>query len=117
MDLKDKKCIPCHSYVPPLTPEQKQNLLKGLDPDWSLIENDSRLFRRFTFKSFKRPLRFTNLIGQIAEEENHHPEIKLGWGFLEITVWTHTNNNLVENDFILAAKTDKAYQELVSASN
>jgi len=114
MELKDKKCIPCHSYVPPLTHEQKLELLKNLDAAWELTQDETRLFRKFTFKSFKRPLRLTNEVARIAEEENHHPEIKLAWGLCEITIWTHTNNNLVENDFILAAKIDKSYQEIIA---
>lgn len=112
MDLKDKRCLPCEGYVPPLSQSEKQNLLKNLNPEWKLTENDTRLRREFKFKSFKRPLEFTNLVGAIAEAEKHHPEISLGWGHCEIEVWTHTNNNLVENDFILAAKIDEAFETL-----
>lgn len=112
MDLKDKKCIPCTSYVPPLTMEQKQEMLRTLSPEWKLTQENSRLRREFIFKSFKRPLALANEVGRIAEEEKHHPEIHLGWGHCNIEIWTHTNNNLVENDFILAAKIDAAFLQL-----
>lgn len=112
MDLKDKKCVPCHSYVPPLPLEEKQKLLAGLHKTWALKDNDSRLRRDFKFKNFKRALEFANVVGAIAESEKHHPEFFLGWGHCDIEIWTHANNNLVENDFILAAKIDEAFLKL-----
>ncbi|MFP5387041.1 MAG: 4a-hydroxytetrahydrobiopterin dehydratase [Bacteriovoracia bacterium] len=116
MDLKDKKCVPCSTYVPPLPLEEKRKLLGTLRSEWSLTHDDSRIERKFKFKNFKKALEFTNEIGRIAEEEKHHPEIHLGWGHCDIEIWTHTNNNLVENDFILAAKIDDAYASLYPPS-
>lgn len=116
MDLKDKKCIPCSTYIPPLPLEEKTRLLQTLGPEWKLTEGDSRLLRSFKFKNFKKPLAFTNEIGRIAEEEKHHPEIHLGWGHCDVEIWTHTNNNLVENDFILAAKINEAFTRLYPPS-
>lgn len=110
MDLKDKKCIPCSTYVPPLPLEQKREFIKTLSGDWRLVHEDARLRREFKFKNFKKALEFANLVGAIAEAEKHHPEIFLGWGHCDIEIWTHTNNNLVENDFILAAKIDEAFK-------
>ncbi len=109
MDLKDKKCIPCSTYVPPLPLEKKQELLASLSTEWKLLSENTRLRRDFKFKNFKRALAFANEVGRIAEEEKHHPEIHLGWGHCDIEIWTHTNNNLVENDFVLAAKIDDAF--------
>lgn len=116
MDLKDKKCVPCHSYVPPISLEEKQRLLSTLSPEWKLLQGDSRIRRDFKFKNFKRALEFANVVGGIAEEEKHHPEIFLGWGHCDVEIWTHANNNLLENDFILAAKIDEAFKPLHSAS-
>lgn len=115
MDLKDKKCIPCSSYVPPLSEPEKQRLLQTLSSEWVLTSNQSRIERKIKFKNFKKALEFTNEVGRIAEEEKHHPEIHLGWGHCDIEIWTHANNNLVENDFILAAKIDEAYTRLYSS--
>ena len=107
MDLKDKKCIPCSSYVPPLSTEEKLSLMQRLNPAWELRSENSRLCRDFKFKNFKSALAFANEVGRIAEAEKHHPELHLGWGHCNLEIWTHTNNNLVENDFILAAKIDE----------
>jgi 4a-hydroxytetrahydrobiopterin dehydratase len=112
MDLKDKKCIPCSTYIAPLPLEEKKKYLTTLGSEWELTHDDSRIFRNFKFKNFKRALEFTNEVGRLAEEEKHHPEIHLGWGHCDIEIWTHTNNNLVENDFILAAKINEAYLRL-----
>ncbi|MFL5785945.1 MAG: 4a-hydroxytetrahydrobiopterin dehydratase [Bacteriovoracaceae bacterium] len=112
MDLKDKKCVPCHSYVPPLPLEEKKKLLASLSGDWRLIENDSRIRKDFKFKNFKRALEFANAVGAVAEAEKHHPEIFLGWGHCDVEIWTHANNNLIENDFILAAKIDAEFLKL-----
>ena len=114
MNLKDKKCVPCSTYVPPLDLEQKQEHLRTISSEWKLTTGDSRLRRDFKFKNFKRALEFANEVGRIAEEEKHHPEFFLGWGHCDIETWTHTNNNLVENDFILAAKIDEAFLKLTS---
>lgn len=115
MDLKDKKCIPCSSYVPPLPAEEKQRLLATLGEGWKLTQNETRLRRDFKFKNFKRALEFANEVGRLAEEEKHHPEIFLGWGHCDLEIWTHTNNNLVENDFILAAKVGESFKRLFPA--
>jgi 4a-hydroxytetrahydrobiopterin dehydratase len=112
MNLKDKKCVPCSTYVPPLPIEEKQKMLQNLGAEWKLLQEDSRIRRDFKFKNFKKALAFANEVGRIAEEEKHHPEIHLGWGHCGIEIWTHTNNNLVENDFILAAKINEAFENL-----
>lgn len=116
MDLKDKKCIPCESFVPPLSMEDKEKNIKELLGNWALTNESSRILRQFKFKNFKRALEFANEVGRIAELEKHHPEIHLGWGHCDVEIWTHTNNNLVENDFILAAKIDEAFNRLFPAA-
>lgn len=115
MDLKDKKCIPCSTYVAPLPLEEKQSMLAALGENWKLTHDDTRLRRDIKFKNFKKALAFANIVGTIAEEEKHHPEIFLGWGHCDVEVWTHTNNNLVENDFILAAKIESALKSFLEA--
>ncbi len=112
MDLKDKKCIPCSTWVPPLSQAEKEKYLQTLESDWTLTSNNQRIRKDFKFKNFKKALEFANEVGRIAEEEKHHPEIHLGWGHCDIEIWTHTNNDLVENDFILAAKIDEAFRRL-----
>lgn len=74
-------------------------------PGWSL--RDGALFRRLEFADFATALAFANEIGQIAEEEGHHPDLRLGWGYVEVELSTHAIAGLSENDFILAAKISK----------
>ncbi len=75
-------------------------------PEWTLMEDARKLWRRFPFKDFAAALAFTNEIGALAEEEWHHPDIKVSWGAVEVTLSTHRARGLTENDFILAAKID-----------
>ena len=78
-------------------------------PEWELVEEDGvkRLQRTFKFRDFVAALDFTNRVGEIAEEEGHHPVITLTWGGATVTWYTHKISGLHENDFIMAAKTDK----------
>ena len=77
-------------------------------PEWELFEQDGmpRIRRDFEFKNFAQALEFTNQVGALAEEQDHHPQITLEWGRVSVEWWTHTVKGLSENDFILAAKTD-----------
>ena len=82
-------------------------LQKELHEGWVLTSNPDRLFRKVIFKDFKRSMDLAVKIGELAQEQWHHPDLKIGWGFLDIEIWTHKINGLVESDFIFAAKTDQ----------
>ena len=101
--LFQKKCIPCDSSTASLKTNEVETFLLELGDDWQLIEQQY-LKREFKFPNFRIALDFANKIGKIAEEENHHPDIFLSWGKVEVKIWTHSINGLSENDFILAAK-------------
>jgi len=105
--LSKKKCAPCEDGAEPLYPEQSEVLLKQLDPEWMLIDQCRMLARSFVFKDFKQALDFANKIGAIAEEEQHHPDLTLGYGNLGVELTTHAIGGLSENDFIVAAKIDQ----------
>lgn len=107
--LSDKKCIPCSGGVPPLPLEQRQTLLKELNENWSLTHENNRLFRRFEFSNYKKAWSLLNQISEVAEEQGHHPDLALGWGYLEVQIWTHKIDSLVESDFIFAAKVDELH--------
>lgn len=81
-------------------------------PEWMIIEVDGvqRLERVFKFKNFVEALDFTNKIGEIAEQEDHHPLIVTEWGKVTVQWWTHVVKGLHKNDFIMAAKTDELYR-------
>lgn len=77
--------------------------------DWKLEDDGKKIERKFKFKDFKEALHFVNKIGEIAEQEGHHPDIELGWGRVEVELSTHAIGGLSINDFILAAKINKLY--------
>ena len=103
--LADRTCEPCGGDVPALEGAALEELRRNV-PGWEVIEGH-HLRRRFRFANFREALDFVNRVGEIAEEQGHHPDIGLGWGYAEITVFTHAIDGLTENDFILAAKVDR----------
>jgi 4a-hydroxytetrahydrobiopterin dehydratase len=105
MPLADKTCVPCRGNVPPLKGDAL-NVLKAELPDWEVVE-EHHLHKAFKFPDFQKALEFVNRAGAIAEEQGHHPDILLGWGKAEVTIFTHKINGLTESDFVLAAKIDK----------
>ncbi len=104
-DLASRDCVPCRGGVPPMQGDEILEFAKQLD-GWEVIKNHY-LRRTYTFSDFKQSLGFVNRVGQLAEEQGHHPDICFGWGRAEITIWTHKIDGLTESDFILAAKIDK----------
>jgi 4a-hydroxytetrahydrobiopterin dehydratase len=103
--LADKKCVPCRGGVPPLKGKELAALHKSV-PQWNAV-NEHHLKREFKFPDFKQALAFVNRVGDLAEEQGHHPDILLAWGKAEITLWTHKIDGLTESDFIMAAKIDR----------
>ncbi|HZE69359.1 MAG TPA: 4a-hydroxytetrahydrobiopterin dehydratase [Pyrinomonadaceae bacterium] len=107
-DLASRECVPCRGGVPPLKGEEITKLLTQVD-DWEVV-NEHHLKKEFRFSNFRESQDFVNRVGDLAEEQGHHPDICFGWGRAEITIWTHKIDGLTESDFILAAKIDKVAQ-------
>ena len=107
-DLAKKSCIPCRGGVPPLKGTQLADLQEKLKNDWKII-NEHHLEKEYSFKNFKEALDFTIKVGELAENQDHHPDIFLTWGKVKVTIWTHKINGLTESDFIFAAKTDRKF--------
>lgn len=105
-ELSAQTCEPCRGGVPPLGSSAIAELLVQLGSNWQVIA-EHHLQKEFTFPDFKAALAFTNLVGALAEEQGHHPDLHLAWGKVEITIWTHKIDGLHQSDFILAAKIDK----------
>ena len=105
-DLSKKNCMPCKGGVPPLKGEPLAQLYRHLSKGWQIID-EHHLEKEYLFKNFSEALSFTNKLGEIAEQEGHHPDIFLSYGKVKIQLWTHKINGLSESDFILAAKYDK----------
>ncbi len=103
-NLAGKTCVPCRGGTPPLKGEEIEGLRRQV-PEWEVVE-EHHLRRRLRFKNFREALSFVNLVGELAEEQGHHPDVCFGWGYAELTVWTHKIDGLTESDFIFAAKVD-----------
>lgn len=103
--LAEQTCIACRGNIPALNPETYSRLLAQLN-NWQVVEQH-HLMRDYKFKDFMSALAFANEAGRIAEEQGHHPEITIGWGHAQVTIWTHKINGLTNSDFILAAKLDQ----------
>jgi 4a-hydroxytetrahydrobiopterin dehydratase len=106
-ELAEKECVPCKGGVPPLKGKALQDLSTKLGDGWRVVQ-EHHLEREFTFKNFREALDFTNRVGEVAESQNHHPDIYLAWGKVKVTIWTHKIDGLTESDFVLAAKIQQA---------
>ena len=104
--LAEKKGTPCQGGVAPLKGEVLKQHAEQLGTGWEIVE-EAHLQKTFKFDDFRQALGFVNRVGEVAEEEGHHPDIHLTYGQATITLWTHKINGLHENDFILAAKIDQ----------
>src|SRR5690242_15338467 len=104
-ELSNKTCVPCRGGVPPLNADEIGKLAPQLK-EWEII-NQHHLQKTHRFANFREALDFVSRVGNLAEEQAHHPDICFGWGIVEIKIWTHKINGLTESDFILAAKIDQ----------
>ncbi len=105
-DLASKQCIPCKGNIPRLKGESLEKLHRQLDDGWAIVD-EHHLEREYKFKNFRQALDFTNRVGELAEQQGHHPDIYLSWGRVKLEIWTHKINGLTESDFIFAAKVDR----------
>jgi 4a-hydroxytetrahydrobiopterin dehydratase len=112
-DLIRGSCVPCRGGVPTLT-EQEIAALMPQVPEWHVAEVDGvkRLQREFRFENFRSALDFAVQVGELAEREQHHPDLHVAWGRVRVETWTHKIRGLHHNDFVLAAKTDALYHPL-----
>ena len=104
-ELVKKRCQPCEGGRAPLDWSKAQEYLTALS-GWSLAEDGKAIRKEYKFKNFKEVIAFFNRIAQVAEEENHHPDLKIGYSRVGVELSTHAIKGLSENDFILAAKFD-----------
>jgi 4a-hydroxytetrahydrobiopterin dehydratase len=103
--LASKTCVPCRGGVAPLKGQELESFRKQV-PDWNVID-EHHLTRSFKFPDFRKALDFTNRIGELTEQQGHHPDIFLAWGKVDVILWTHKIDGLTESDFIMAAKIDQ----------
>jgi 4a-hydroxytetrahydrobiopterin dehydratase len=91
--------------VPPLKGDDLQALRTQVDSAWSVVD-EHHLEREYLFDDFRQALDFAVKVGEMAEEQAHHPDIHLAWGKVKVTIWTHKIDGLTESDFVFAAKAD-----------
>lgn len=104
MDLTKKHCVPCEGGTPPLS-DGKENELIRQTPGWILLRDGThKITRQFKFKDFKQTMFFVNKVADLAEDEGHHPDIKIVYNRVGLNLFTHAVRGLSENDFIMAAK-------------
>jgi len=108
-DLSAERCEACRPGAPPVSEAETRELLRQLS-GWSVIEQDGvrQLERVVTFPDFAAALAFTNRVGALAEAQGHHPALLTEWGRVTVRWWTHAIRGLHRNDFVMAAKTDRA---------
>ena len=106
--LSESSCVPCRGGVPTLT-DAEIAALKPQVPGWIVVEVDrvKRLRRTFEFPDFRAAMDFAVRVGELAEAEQHHPDLHVAWGRVTVEIWTHKIRGLHQNDFILAAKCDR----------
>ncbi len=112
-DLTQERCEACDKGAPTVTEEEKRMLGQSV-PQWQLVtkNGEEQLERVFKLKNFAQALEFTNKVGELAEEADHHPAILTEYGKVTVNWWTHKIGGLHRNDFIMAAKTDLAFNDL-----
>ncbi len=106
MDLGSKKCKPCEGGIPPLSSAQISEYMGYLKDDWK-VTGDKKISKEFSFVNFGHTMDFVNMVANLAEQEDHHPDMHVSYGKVLIELTTHAINGLSENDFILASKIDK----------
>ena len=105
-ELAKSKCVPCRGGTPPLTADKVKEYLAAV-PQWTVSADGKRIARTFTFKDFVQAMKFVNQVADVAEEQGHHPDIHIHWNKVELVLWTHAIGGLHENDFVMAARTDR----------
>ena len=104
-ELANRECVPCRGGVPPLKNDEIKKFLSQIS-GWEAV-NDHHLRKSHKFKDFAEAQAFVDRVGNLSEQQGHHPDICFGWGYAEITIWTHKIDGLTESDFVLAAKIDR----------
>ena len=106
-DLSSKNCESCEGIGAALTPEQVTHLMPQLTEGWHVQKDATAIKKSFSFNNFYETMAFVNAIAWIANIENHHPDLEIGYNYCHVTFLTHALKGLSHNDFICAARIDK----------
>jgi 4a-hydroxytetrahydrobiopterin dehydratase len=105
-ELESRRCVPCEGGVAALDREQAETLLAKLQSDWELSDDARQIRKEFRFKGYYKTIAFVNAVAWIANREDHHPDLEVGYASCVVGYTTHAIGGLSENDFICAAKID-----------
>jgi 4a-hydroxytetrahydrobiopterin dehydratase len=108
-DLADRQCVPCKGGIPPLAGGELGALLERLGGGWRVVDGH-HLEKLYRFADFGQALAFVNRVAELAEEQQHHPDLHLAWGRVTVQIWTHKIDGLTESDFVFAAKAERLAQ-------
>jgi 4a-hydroxytetrahydrobiopterin dehydratase len=121
-DLAQRACVPCRGGVPPLDDAAIAPFLAQLSASWLVEERPDAKHGRvkmltctYRFEDFAEAMNAARRIGEMAEEQRHHPDLHISWGRLVVDVWTHKIGGLTESDFIFAAKCDALLEDPAQA--
>lgn len=109
-ELTKIRCVGCEGGIPALNKKEVENLLQEIN-DWQVSNDHKRITKRFQFKGFLKTMSFVNAIAWMANQENHHPDLEVGFNYCVVKYTTHAVDGLTKNDFICAAKVDALYAE------
>lgn len=110
-DIVSRSCVRVNDHAQPMTGSEAEGVLFQLSHEWQLKSSHKRIFKHFTFDDYSGALAFVNEVAKLAEAQDHHPDIKFGWGYVDVEIWTHKIGGLHMNDFVLAAKIQKLLAE------
>ena len=105
-DLTSRSCKPCEGGVAPLSEVKARDLMRELAPQWQLASDARSIRREFKFRDFYRTMSFVNALAHVANIEDHHPDLEVGYNYCHVVFTTHAIGGLSDNDFICAAKSD-----------
>ena len=106
-ELTAKRCVPCEGGVAAMTAAQAGQQMSALSREWQLAADAKSLSREFKFRDFYRTMSFVNALAHVANIEDHHPDLEVGYNYCRVRYSTHSIGGLSENDFICAAKLDQ----------
>jgi len=105
-ELHEIRCVGCEGGIPALSKDEVSTLIKEIQ-NWTVSTDGLSIHREFSFKGFYKTMAFVNAVAWIANQENHHPDMEIGYNYCNIKFTTHAVNGLTKNDFICAAKIDR----------
>ena len=106
-ELAERRCKPCEGDVAPYSRADAERELRNLSDEWQLAEEGKALRAEYKFRDFFRTMSFVNAIAHVANVEDHHPDLEVGYNYCRVRYATHAIGGLSENDFICAAKIDQ----------